>query len=164
MTNDQFATYQKLITDIRECMLVTDDPSVGLRSRPMSCSKCDDDGNLWFFTKMTSDKVQEIYHDRNVNCAFQKPGDNQYVSVSGKARLVDNPGLKKSLYSPFLDAWFDGPTDPQATLICVDAVAAEYWNDSDSKLVSFAKIAATALVGAEYDAPETEKLTFAKDG
>ena len=107
---DHLAAFRSLVQDIREGMLVTEDPSLpGLRSRPMSTSKVDDDGNLWFFTKMTSAKVQEIYHDRDVNVAYQKPGDNKYVSASGKASLVDDPGLKKELYSPLLDAWFDGP-------------------------------------------------------
>lgn len=156
---DHLAKYRELVQDIREGMLVTEDPSLpGLRSRPMSTSKVDEEGKLWFFTKMTSAKVQEIYHDRAVNVAYQKPGDNKYVSASGKARLVDNPNLKKDLYSPFLDAWFDGPEDPQATLLCVDVTDAEYWDDSDSKLVSFAKIAATAIAGGDYQGAENEKV------
>lgn len=162
MTNpDHLAKYRDLIQDIREGMLVTEDPSLpGLRSRPMSTSKVDERGNLWFFTKMSSAKVQEIYHDRAVNVAYQKPGDNQYVSASGTASLVDQPGLKHELYSPFLDAWFDGPDDPEATLIRVDVKHAEYWDDSDSKLVSFAKIAVAAATGQEYRDAENETLSL----
>lgn len=157
--SEHLAKYRSLVEDIREGMLVTEDPSLpGLRSRPMSTSKVDEHGNLWFFTKMTSAKVQEIYHDRGVNVAYQKPGDNQYVSASGKARLVNDDSLKEELYSPLLDAWFDGPLDPEASLLRVDVTDAEYWDDSDSKILSFAKIAAAAVTGGEYEGAENEKL------
>ena len=158
MNPDHLAKFCSLVNDIRECMLVTDDPEIGLRSRPMALSRCDDDGKLWFFTKLLSDKVSEIYHERTVNCAFMRPGDNQYVSATGPAKIVDDPTMKRELYSPLLDAWYDGPDDPLAVLLCVRTEHAEYWDDSDSKLVSFAKIAAAAVTGQEYQGAENEKL------
>ncbi len=152
--------YRELVQDIREGMLVTSDAQLGtLRSRPMSTSKVDDDGKLWFFTKQHTAKVREIYHDRQVNVAYSKPGDSAYVSASGTARLVDDMARKKDYYSKFLDAWFDGPEDPEATLICVDVSEVEFWDDTDSKLITFAKIAATAVVGGDYSASENEKLS-----
>ena len=158
---EHLAKYRDLIQDIRSGMLVTEDPSLpGLRSRPMSTAKVDEHGNLWFFTKMTSAKVQEIFHDHDVNVAYQKPSDNQFVSASGKAQLVNDDSLKEQLYSKILDAWFDGPEDPQASLIRVDVTAAEYWDDSDSNLITFAKIAAAAVSGSEYHGAENEKLSM----
>lgn len=160
-TADHLAKYRSLVEDIREGMLVTHDPSLpGLRSRPMSTSKVDEEGALWFFTQMTSAKVQEIYHDRDVNVAYQKPSDNQYVSASGKAQLVNDDSLKEQLYSPLLDAWFDGPQDPQASLLRVDVQEVEYWDDTDSKILSFAKIAAAAVTGGNYSGAENEKVSL----
>lgn len=157
--SEKIAKYKELVEDIREGMLVTSDPKIGgLRSRPMSTSKVDEQGRLWFFTKMHSAKVQEVYHDRDVNVAYSKPSDSSYVSASGKARLVDDDAKKHELYSKILDAWFDGPDDPQATLLCVDVEEVEFWDDNDSKLVTFAKIAATAVAGGDYEASENEKV------
>ena len=151
--------YRELVEDIREAMLVTDDQKLGYpRARPMSTSNVGDDGSLWFFTKEDTAKVSEIYHDRKVCVAYSKPADKSYVSVSGKAELVDDPKLKKEFYSPLLDAWFDGPEDPEATLIKVTPHEVEYWDDNDSSLITMAKIAATAIAGGDYDTPENEKI------
>ena len=161
MTDAQRLTkYRELVEDIREAMLVTEDQSLGaLRSRPMHTAGVDDDGTLWFFTKMTADKVQEIYHERQVNVAYANPEDKQYVSASGPATIVDDPTRKRHYYSKMMDAWFDGPDDPQATLIKVATEHVEYWDDNDSSLITMAKIALAAVTpGGDYSGAENERL------
>ena len=153
-------TFRSLIDDIQECMLVTEDPQVGPRARPMWLAGQDADGKLWFFTNVNSDKVDEIYADRVVCCAFAKPSDNAYVSATGKATIERSMELKRKYYSKMQDAWFDGPEDPKASLICVHVTDGEYWKDSDSKLVSFAKIAASAVTGDYYNDAENEKVSL----
>ena len=148
-----------LIEDINECMLVTDDTVVGMRARPMWLAG-QDGGQLYFFTQLDSDKVDEIYHDRTVCCAFSKPSDNAYVSATGKAAIERDMALKKKYYSKMQDAWFDGVEDPNCSLICVRVEAGEYWKDNDSKLVSFAKIAASTVTGDYYNDAENEKVTL----
>ena len=162
MTKDpQLEKYVELARDIREAMLVTEDTQTGgLRSRPMSNAGVDDDGTIWFFTALASEKVQEIYHDRNVNVAYSKPSDAQYVSVSGKAKIVSDIATKKRYYSEVNDAWFSGPEDPQASLIKVTPEVVEYWDDNDVKLFTFAKILATALSSSdeEYKVPKHDRF------
>ena len=154
------ATFRSLIDDIQECMLVTDDASVGgPRARPMWLAG-QDDAKLYFFTNVDTDKVDEIYQDRAVCCAFAKPADNAYVSATGKATIERGLALKKKYYSKMQDAWFDGPDDPNAALICVHVADGEYWKDNDSKLVSFAKIAASTVTGNYYNDAENEKVSL----
>ena len=155
---EAFAKYQSIVDDIKECMLVTDDPEVGPRARPMYLAGQDDDGKLWFFTEIDTDKVDEIYKDRFVCCAFSQPSDKAYASATGRATIERSLALKKKYYSKMQDAWFDGPEDPKASLICVHVQHAEYWKDSDSSLVAFAKIAAASVTGDYYDNTENEKV------
>ncbi len=158
--HQQLAKYKELVEDIREAMLVTDDQELnGLRSRPMSTAGIDDDGTLWFFTAFTSDKVQEIYHDRKVNVSYAKPSDKQYLSVTGCAKIVTDIVKKRRYYSKIQDAWFDGPDDPQASLIQVVPEHVEFWDDSDSALFAFAKILAAAVTpGGEYKGTENKEF------
>ena len=49
-----------LIDGIRIGMLTTVEPDGSLRSRPLATLQMDSDGRLWFFTSITSPKVEEI--------------------------------------------------------------------------------------------------------
>lgn len=152
-------TFKSLIDNINECMLVTDDTVVGIRARPMWLAG-QNGTKLYFFTQLSSDKVDEIYKDRTVCCAFSKPSDNAYVSATGKATIERAMELKKKYYSKMQDAWFDGPEDPNCSLICVHVTDGEYWKDNDSKLVSFAKIAASTVTGDYYNDAKNEKVSL----
>ena len=157
-TPEQIAKYRDLVQDIRECMLVTEDKKIGIHARPMYLAGCDEAGKLWFFTDIDSTKVDEIYRERTVCCAFANPEDKDYVSATGVAHIVRDLARKKQYYAKIHDAWFDGPEDPKASLICVDVTHAEYWNDNDSSIVTMAKIAATALVGGNYQDTDNVKI------
>lgn len=156
----EFQRYKSLIEDINECMLITEDKMIGIHARPMYLSKVDDEGKLWFFTNIDSTKVDEIFNERTVCCAFAKPSDKNYVSATGKAIIVRDLAKKKELYTKMNDAWFDGPEDPKASLICVQVKYAEYWADNDSSIITMAKIAATAVMGGNYDNTDNKKLAI----
>lgn len=157
-STEQISKYKALVEDIRECMLVTEDPKIGIHARPMYLAACDEAGKLWFFTNIDSTKVDEIFHERTTCCAFSNPEDKSYVSATGAAHIVRDLAKKKQYYQKMHDAWFDGPEDPKATLICVDVTHAEYWDDNDSSIVTMAKIAATAVFGGNYQDTENEKI------
>ena len=154
------AKYRELVESIRECMLVTDDPQIGPRARPMYLSEIDAEGHLWFFANLKSDKIDEIYHEATVCCAFAKPSDKSYVSATGPARVITDRARKEQLYGKMNDAWFDGPEDPNAALICVAVEHAEVWDDNDSSVVTMAKIMASAVTGTNYQDTTNEKLNL----
>jgi general stress protein 26 len=149
----------ELIKDIRVAMLTTVENDGTLHSRPMATQEAEFDGSLWFFTWRETAKVHDIEHDQHVNLAYASPSDERYVSVSGRARLVNDPAKAKELWSPLLKAWFPkGLDDPNLGLLRVDVEKAEYWDAPSSKLVQligFAKAIATGKAyageGAEHD-------------
>ncbi len=93
-----------LIEGIDFCMLTTMDGGY-LRSRPMSTQEFEFDGDLWFFTSDNTHKIEEIAKDNRVNVAYSKPGDNTYVSVSGRAEVSKDRAKIEELWSPILKAW-----------------------------------------------------------
>jgi general stress protein 26 len=135
-----------LIHGIRIAMLTTQGSDGQLRSRPMAVQEAEFDGDLWFFTSVASGKVSEIEHDAHVNVAFADTDHQRYVSVAGRASLVDDPAKKAELWSPAFRAWFpEGLDDPRLTLLKVHAESAEYW-DSPSGPVAMLTGFVKALV------------------
>ena len=92
----------ELIKDVKIAMLTTVDSDGSLRSRPMATQKAGFDGTLWFFTRASSPKVEEVDRHTEVNLSYAEPGSNTYVSVSGKAQLVRDAAKAKELWNPIL--------------------------------------------------------------
>jgi general stress protein 26 len=148
-----------MIKGIRIAMLTTVDDDGTLRSRPMGTQDIDFDGDLWFFTKEHSPKVDEVQHEHQVNVAYSDPDKQRYVSVSGRAVLITDRVKMEQLWSPILKAWFpDGLEDPELALLKVSVEKAEYWDGPPSKVVQLVGFAKATLTGKEYRPGENEKI------
>ena len=125
---DSEKTVIKMLGDHKTTMLVTRDKQGGLVSRPMTTQKPEFDGTVWFFVSNDADVIDEIAADAEVNIAYAK--DKNYVSLSGKASLVDDDQKKKDLWYPELKKWCDGagPESEQVKLITVEVDTARYWD------------------------------------
>lgn len=118
-----------LIRGIKVAMLTTVAPDGSLHSRPMATQEVDFDGSLWFFTRASSTKVDEIRHDADVNLAYSSPEDHRYVSLSGKATVVRDREKARELWNPSHRMWFaQGLDDPDLVLLRVDVDVAQYWD------------------------------------
>ena len=61
-----------------------------------------------------------------MNLSFD--GSSDWLSVAGRATLVDDRALVEEMWNPVVEAWFpDGPMDPDVHLLRVNAESAEYW-------------------------------------
>ena len=151
---------KKLIEGIDFCMLTTMDGGK-LRSRPMSTQEFEVDGDLWFFTSDKTHKVDEIKQDSRVNVAYAKPGDNTYVSVSGRGEIVRDRAKVEELWSPILKAWFpDGLDDPTLCLLKVSVEEAEYWDSPSSTIIQLYGFVKALATGKSADGGEHEKIGF----
>lgn len=152
-------SYQENITKVRElikgihiAVLVTQDEHGHLHSRPMGVQELEFDGDLWFFTDKTSDKVNHINRYPHVNVSFADTGKNTYLSASGTAIVVGDKAKMQELWSPLLKAWFpEGLEDPNITLIKVGIETVEYWDSPDSKVVQLVGFAKAMLTGQPAD-------------
>ena len=132
---EELETLRELIKDIDTAMLTTVS-NEGLISRPMKTQEVEFDGDLWFFTKRETDKYREILHEKHVNVAYV---GKSYVSVRGRAEIVEDLNKKKELwskaYEKLMQTSYD---DPDIILIKVRAEAAEYWETGNlTKQIAF---------------------------
>lgn len=117
-----------MIKDIKYAMLTTEDGD-HLRARPMAASQTDFDGTLWFYTRASSHKVEEIDADSRVGVTYSDPSSANYVSLSGTARLVQDRAAIQQHWSEWLTTWFPkGSEDPDVAILKVDVSSAEYWD------------------------------------
>ena len=140
----------ELIKDIRFGMFTHRHANGMMHSQPLTTqNKGMDEGNkLYFFVSRSGEVAGQIVHDANVNVAYADPGSDSYVSVSGKALILEDMAKKETLWTPMAKAWFPGgPADPDVALVEVQISHAEYWDVKESKMVQIAKMLTAAVTG-----------------
>lgn len=157
MTMQEVGQLRDLIDDLGSAMMTTQHGD-RMRSRPMASQGIDEDGTMWFLTGRASDKAEEIRDDSAVNLTFADAGKNRYVSISGRARLVDDLAKKQELWSQMAKVGFSGPEDPNLVLIRVDVDGAEYWDGPSSKMVALYGWVKALVTGEGVDMGENKTL------
>jgi general stress protein 26 len=149
---------REMIKGIKFAMLTTVEDDGSLRCRPMLTLDVEFDGDLYFFTRVSAPKVDEVERDRHVCVSYVKPEDQRYVSMSGLARLLRDHAKMEALWTPELKAWFpDGVKDPELALLWISVTQAEYWEGPSGTLVYMAGVKAMAA-GIAFGDIENEKL------
>ena len=150
----------EMVKGVRTCMLITNEKDAeNLSGRPMGINKIDDDGTIWFFTKASSYKVDEIEESKKVSIAITNESSNNYLMIHGTATLVNDKTKMKELWSAIMKAWFPlGLDDPDMTLIKVTPNEVNYWDSSSSKMVVLFNILKAIVTGKEYSEGEHGKI------
>ncbi len=85
-----------MIKDAHSALLISITEEGSLDSRPLGCLQSEFDGTLWFLTFHHSGKLAEIKKDSRVLVSYVKASKYEYVSISGRACLVeDRPKIKE---------------------------------------------------------------------
>ena len=156
----------ELIRDIEIAMFTTRRTDGRLVSRPMATQAASPGADLWFVTDITTDKMDELANDAQVNVAYFNTKSMEYVSVSGSARIVQDRGKIAELYRPDWKAWFPGddtksgtPEDPRIALIAVDAESAVYLKVDKPKPVVLFEVARGMITGKTPDVGDTRRVS-----
>lgn len=162
MENEKnIAILKEKVEEVRICIFTTISPDDEFASRPMATAKVEDDGSIWFFTNEYSPKSAQISKDDNVALGYSNPSSNTYITVNGKAELVDDKTRKEAYFSPPVKAWFpDGVDDPKLILIKVTPESAEYWDGSSSKVVVAFNMLKAIVTGDRPKQGDHDKLSF----
>jgi general stress protein 26 len=148
----------EMIKGIEFAMLTTSEDDGSLRSRPMATQRGEFDGDLYFFTKVSAPKVDEVERDRNVCVSYAAPEDQCYVSMSGLARLLRDRAKMEEFWFPDLETWFPkGLEDPDLGLLWISVTQAEYWQGPFGTLVYLPRVKKMAM-GTAFESDENEKL------
>jgi general stress protein 26 len=149
---------REMIKGIEVAMLTTVQDDGSLRSRPMATQKVDFSGDLYFFTKLSAFKVEEIEHDHQVSVSYASPENQLYVSMSGLARILPDRAKMEELWFGDLEAWFPrGLEDPELALLWISVTKAEFWEGPFGTLVYLPRVKKMAA-GMEFERDENEKL------
>lgn len=150
----------ELIKGIKFAMLTTINSEGHLHTRPMMTLENEFDGILWFFAGKSSPLAEDLRTHTEVNLAYTQTHGLTYVSVAGKATLVDDKVRARKLWKPTCKTWFtEGVDDPNLMLVKVEAHSAQYW-DSPSSVGHFLELAKSLLTGSTYVGESHEKVTL----
>ncbi len=149
-----------MMKDIGTAMLTTEDGG-NLRARPMVASQGEFDGELWFFTRASSHKVDEVKNEHHVGVTYADAGSQNYVSLSGRATLVKDKALVQAHWAESMRTWFPkGIDDPEAALLKVSVDAAEYWDAPSSTMIHAYGYIKARLTGESPHPGGNEKVSF----
>jgi general stress protein 26 len=149
---------KELVENFDTAMLVTRNEDGGLRSRPLSIVRNDDDkGRFYFSTALDSPKVGELKTDPCVNICMQDK--RRFVSVTGVARLVKDRALIDKLWSEAWKIWFPkGKDDPSLCILIVEPSEAAYWDASGLQGVTYLfEMAKAYIMGTKADSDGDEQ-------
>ncbi len=157
---DGLKKLEDLIKGIHICMMTTVAADGSMDSRPMAPQQIDklveSGGVLWFLTRESSEKVEEVQDDRHVTLTFADPGSSKYITFKGKGSVNKDKEKIHELWNSMYKAWFPGgEDDPQIVVMRVDVSTADYWEASSSKLVVYAKYLAAAVTGGSVPVGES---------
>jgi len=160
--NQNIEKFIELAKDSKVCMLITKEKSDdSLSGRPMSISKIDEDGTMWFFTKASSYKVEEIEESKKVSISITNESSNNYLMINGIGTLVNDKIKMKELWSIILKAWFPlGLEDPDMLLIQVKPIEVNYWDSSSNTMVVLFNMLKSIVAGKVYDEGEHGKINL----
>ena len=117
------------IKHIKIAMLTIQDEKGYYRSRPMITMKTECEGNVWFFTNLDSEKVEEIKKNPNVNLSYADQEGEIYVSIAGRAEVVNDNQKMEEFWKPVLEEWFPGGLkNNDLALLKIEMEQAEYWD------------------------------------
>jgi len=156
-TQDEIAKLVELTKDIRIAMLTTVEQDGAFAARPMAHQEVQDDGSLYFFTERDANIVRNIAANPQVGVALSS--SDTWVSISGRASIVDDVAKKRQLWNTVVEAWLpQGPEDANVALIHVESESAEYWDSPGGRVASIFSFVKSKATGEPYEGTEVKKL------
>ncbi|MDF2382552.1 pyridoxamine 5'-phosphate oxidase family protein [Nostoc ellipsosporum NOK] len=119
---------------------------------PMSRQEVDEEGNIWYLFSSDSETFKHLQDDKKVSILFSQTSDYSFLSLNGVATVSEDKARIEKYWNRFMEAWFEkGKEDPHIRLLKVNVDDAHYWDNKAGKLVTFFKVAASALTGKKMD-------------
>lgn len=147
-----------LIDAIKVAMVVTHDGhGVELRARPMVANVAREENAIYFLTDAGSGKIGEVKENSDVCLAFADMKAQDYVSVTGQAKLSNDRTLIKKFWSVADKAFWKDENDPAIRLLRVDPHQAEYWQGSGA-LVTLVKMFVARVTTGQPNLHGNEKV------
>jgi len=120
---------RKLIDDLTFCFAITAGESGDSNARIVQPRKLQDDWSIDVLTNRRCRKVREIEASGRMTLAWQHDADRSYVTLIGRAVIVEDLELKRAIWSPAADRWNPGgPEDPDVVFARFATERIELWS------------------------------------
>lgn len=155
---------QEVVKDIKYTMMTTRTSEGHLHSCPMNTTETSIGAReVWFIGDKTSDTVANIKANPELNLAYTSKNDQDYLSITGRAELVEDKDKLDELWEATYNAYFEhGKEDPDVQLIKVVPHGAEYWANGNAVTNVF-KITAAAVTDTAIDKSLGENFSVTLD-
>ena len=118
ISRDSLLTIANTIIDSSSCrMLITADENGKPQARTMSAFPPDENMVIWLGTSTRSRKVKQIKNNPNVMVFYFDTKGRSYVSVAGKASIVNDPEKKAHYWKK---SWIRYYPDPEKDYILIE--------------------------------------------
>lgn len=158
---EQMDKLQAMVNDIKYTMMTTRTHEDHLHSCPMNTTETSIGAKeIWFIGHSPSETVDNIKNNPEVNLAYVSQDDKNYLSITGRAELVEDKEKLDELWSMTYNAYFEhGKEDPKVQLIKVVPHGAEYWANGNAIASAF-KMTAAAVTDTAIEKSLSENFSI----
>jgi len=110
LRNEIIHAAREILTSANTCALITLDNEGNPRARAMDPFPPENDFTVWFGTNPKSRKVEQIKNNPNVTLYYLEEGESGYVTVHGKARIVNDNLEKEKRWKDEWKAFYQNKT------------------------------------------------------
>lgn len=144
---------KSLVDKIDIGMMCTNTSQVDkLHAVPMSRQEVDDEGNLWFLFSSESETFDNLEKSKSISVLYSDITNYSFLSINGNAEVSTDKDRIDKYWNKMVEGWFEkGKDDPRIRVLKVTPSEAHYWDNKSSKLVTFLKVATSAVTGQKLD-------------
>lgn len=125
----------------------------------MSRQEVDEEGNIWFLFSSKSETYHNLHKNKAVDVLYSDISNYNFLSISGIAEISEDKNRIEKYWSKMVEAWFEkGKEDPTIRILKMIPAEAHYWDNKSNKLITFFKVAASAVSGQKLDIGREGKL------
>lgn len=120
---------RKLIDDLKFCAAVTQAGDGDVNARIVQPLPLGPDWTVDVMTNRRCRKVREIERSGRMSLLYQHDQDRSYVCLVGRAEIVEDVELKRSIWTPAHFRWNPGgPEDPATVFARLTTERIELWS------------------------------------
>lgn len=142
-----------LVDKIDIGMMCTNTSDVAnLHAVPMSRQEVDEEGNLWFLFSSESETYKNLQESNQISVLYSDISNYNFLSINGIAAVSQDKARIDKYWNKMIEGWFEkGKEDPRIRILKVSPSEGHYWDNKSNKLVTFLKVAASAVSGQKLD-------------
>ena len=112
--HEQINDFFKIVDKLKVGLLITQRSSVGPVARSMAIARRDN-AKFLYIANAHSKKFEDLKNSDTVGITFQDSSSQNWVSITGTAKVSNSDPRIKEVYTPFLSAWFGDLGDGKHT-------------------------------------------------